>query len=399
MIEVLHFRTYSLKSNSSYFYKSLLSIAINKRGGGYKMAKTTTAKYEKISQWIKDKILDGSFPVGTKIPSENELSVQFGYSRQTVRQAIGILEADGYLIRSKGSGTYVHRPHRRLNEEATMRIGVITTYLDDYVFPGIIHGIEEVLSENRYSMSLGITHNKQADEENCLRQMLENGVDGLIVEGTKSALPNVNGMLYREIADRGIPIVFINGYYRDYCDSYVVMDDIKAGENLMDLLISKGHKKIGGIFKSDDIQGLKRYEGMQKSAKRNNISIQDNAVIWYTTEDFTYLFDGSLDEAILTRLNDVSAVICYNDQTAVALIKLLAKYSFRIPRDYSIVSFDNSFLADEGTYNLTSVIYPSQEIGRKSAELILKRVNRPDYSEKIVLKPVIEERSSIKILN
>lgn len=362
------------------------------------MGKTTTAKYEEISQWIKDKILDGSFPVGTKIPSENELSVQFGYSRQTVRQAIGTLESEGYLVRSKGSGTYVHRPLKRTNEDATMRIGVITTYFDDYIFPGIIHGIEEVLSENHYSMSLGITHNKQSDEENCLRQMLANGVDGLIVEGTKSALPNINGMLYREIADKGIPIVFINGYYRDYCDSYVVMDDVRAGELLVELLVEKGHRKIGGFFKSDDIQGLKRYEGMQKAAKRHSLSIQDNAVLWYTTEDFSYLFDGNLDEAILSRLNDVTAIICYNDQTASSLIKMLARYSFRIPKDYSIVSFDNSFLADDATYSLTSVIYPSQEIGHKAAELILKRIARPDYSEKIILKPSVEERSSIRDL-
>ena len=234
------------------------------------MIKTTTTKYEELSQWIKNRILDGSFPVGTKIPSENELSVQFGYSRQTVRQAIGTLETQGYLVRSKGSGTYVHRPSRQSREEVTMRIGVVTTYFDDYIFPGIIHGIEEVLTNNHYSMCLGITHNKQSDEENCLKQMLDNGVDGLIVEGTKSALPNVNGTLYREIVDKGIPIVFINGYYRDYCDSYVVMDDVLAGELLTDLLVKKGHKKIGGIFKSDDIQGLKRYEGMQRAAKRNH---------------------------------------------------------------------------------------------------------------------------------
>lgn len=363
------------------------------------MPKMTTAKHEEISQWVKYRILDGSFPVGSKIPSENELSVQFGYSRQTVRQAIGNLESEGYLVRSKGSGTYVHRPLKKNTDTITMRIGVITTYFDDYIFPGIIKGIEEVLSENRYSMSLSITHNKQSSEENCLRQILANGVDGLIVEGTKTALPNVNGMLYREIAGRGIPIVFINGYYRDYCDSYVVMDDIQAGRDLTDLLISKGHTRIGGIFKSDDIQGLKRYEGMQKAAKKRGISIQDNAVIWYTTEDFGYLFEGSLDEAILSRLNDVTSVICYNDQTAAALIKLLGRYSFRVPKDYSIVSFDNSYLAGDATYNLTSAIYPSLEVGRRAASLVLKRIAEPEYTEKIVLCPAVEERGSVRSMS
>lgn len=136
-----------------------------------------------------------------------------------------------------------------------MRIGVITTYPDDYIFPGIIHGIEDVLSEHHYTMALGITHNRQTDEENALRQMVENGVDGLIVETTKSALPNANMLLYHEILDRGIPVVFLNGYYHNLNESHIIMDDVRAGEIAANALTDKGHQKIGGIFKSDDIQG------------------------------------------------------------------------------------------------------------------------------------------------
>ena len=84
--------------------------------------------------------------------------------------------------------------------------------------------------------------------------------------------------------------VFINSFYDKECDSYVVMDDVKSGELVTNHLISQGHNKIGGIFKSDDIQGIKRYEGLIKTLKSKNIALNDNSIIWYTTEDFKYLF-------------------------------------------------------------------------------------------------------------
>lgn len=226
------------------------------------------SKHAALSQWIKTNITNNTFAPGDKIPSENELASKFGISRQTVRQAIGNLVSDGFLVREQGSGTFVSIPVKKIAVEKTMRVGVITTYLDDYVFPSIIHGIDEVLTGNGYTMTLGITHNKPSNEENCLLQMMQSGVDGLIVEGTKSALPNSNEALYKQLKEKNIPTVFINGYYSNYRDSYIVLDDIKAGEIVTDILIQNGHTQVGGIFKSDDLQGIRRYEGLLKTLKK-----------------------------------------------------------------------------------------------------------------------------------
>lgn len=354
------------------------------------------AKYEDISNWLREKITNGTFAINEKIPSENKLAIKFGYSRQTVRQAIASLEADGILTRAQGSGTYVSRRAAKLQQTATMRIGVITTYLDDYIFPGIIHGIEEVLSDHHYTMSLGITHNRQIDEENALHQIITNGVDGLIVEGTKSALPNVNKLFYREIIHRGMPVVFFNSYYKSCHESYVIMDDVHAGEISAEALIRNGHTKIGGIFKSDDIQGLKRYEGLQNIMKQQGLCLADSSILWYTTEDLPYLFSGTFDEMILSRFSGVTGLLCYNDQIAASLIKLFHRHNIFVPENISVVSFDNSPLADTMSCNLTSVIYPSHEIGHKAAELILQKLTDPSCKECIVLTPALKHRSSIR---
>jgi len=360
------------------------------------MINSELSKHAILSQWIKENITSGTFSLGDKIPSENELASQFEYSRQTVRQAIGTLVAEGILVREQGSGTYVRIPSRKTSTDRTMRVGVITTYLDDYIFPNIIHGIEEVLTDNDFTLSLGITHNKPSDEENCLQQMMLSGVDGFIIEGTKSALPNANERLYSLLNEKNIPTVFINGYYSNYCDSYIVMDDVKASEMLTDILIQNGHTHIGGIFKSDDIQGLKRYEGLLKTTRANNIVLNDTSIIWYTTEDFRYLFDGSFDHVILERLKGITAVICYNDLVAAALIRLLKRNGQIVPEDISLVSFDNSFLAKQMVCNLTSVVFPFKKIGKLAAQLLLKRMSNPLISEKVMLEPTVKIRQSVK---
>ena len=356
------------------------------------------SKHAVLSLWIKKNIADNTFKIGDKIPSENELASRFMISRQTVRQAIGTLVAEGILIREHGRGTYVNFPVKKEPADKTKRIGVITTYLDDYVFPSIIHGIEEVLTDRGYTMSLGITHNRPSDEENCLLQMMQSGVDAFIVEGTKSALPNFNKRLYEQIKENQIPTVFINGYYSGYNDSYIILDDVKAGEMVADVLIQNGHKCIGGFYKSDDFQGIKRYEGLLKALKKNNLTINDTSIIWYTTEDFKYYFEGTMDHIIMDRLSEVTSVVCYNDLVAASLVRLLKRNGKSIPDDISIVSFDDSFLSKQMVLNLTSIVYPAKKVGKKAAQIILQQLNVSTKPEHVVLDPLLKIRDSVKKL-
>lgn len=363
------------------------------------MKNQTSSKHALLSEWIKNRIEEGTYIEGCKIPSENELALQFNYSRQTVRQSIGTLVSEGILTREQGSGTYVAKRKLNIKTEKTMRIGVITTYFDDYIFPSIIHGIDEILTASGYTLSLGITHNKPADEEKCLRQMLQTGVDGIIIEGTKSALPNSNAHLYEEIESHNIPIVFINGFYGNDCPSYVVMDDVKSGILATEHLLKNGHTRIGGILKSDDIQGIRRYEGMVQTLKEHQLPLDDTSVIWYTTEDLKYLFSGTMDTIILERFSNVSSVICYNDQIAAQFIGLLKRNNMNVPDDISILSFDNSFLSKEMVYNLTSVIHPSKKIGKKAASLMLSHINKVVSKDKIKMEPTLKIRGSVKSLS
>lgn len=355
-------------------------------------------KYQLLQEWLKERIISGEYRENGQIPTEAELAEQFQYSRQTIRQAIRALENEGLVRRIRGRGTFVCRYQNERIAARTPgagRIGVLTTYLDDYIFPGIINGIERVLTENGELLTLGLTHNKTQQEAAALRRLLDSGINGLIIEGTKSALSTPNKPIIQTFRDAGIPIVFINGFYDGGSDSYVVMDDVRSGEMVTQLLLDNGHRNIGGIFKSDDIQGIKRYQGMIRGMQNNGLNISDDGILWYTTEDIEYFFGGSMDEMVLNRLKDMSAVICYNDEIAVKLISMLNRAGMSVPKDISVVGFDNSPFAALPLYDLTTVTYPAQQIGETAAKVLLKSLEDPSYREYIKIEPELILRKSV----
>ena len=141
------------------------------------------AKYYKLKEYLKQEILMGRIKPGEQIPSENALAEKFSISRHTVRKAISILVNSGYLHSEHGRGTYC--TDRSIKRNNSRNIGVITTYISEYIFPKVIQGIDSVLSKNGYSIILKSTNNDIANEYLCLEDMLEKNIEGLIIEPTK----------------------------------------------------------------------------------------------------------------------------------------------------------------------------------------------------------------------
>lgn len=336
-------------------------------------------KYQALENWIRTRIADGTFPGGQKIPSENSLAAQFNISRQTVRQAIAHLEEKNILVSRRGSGTYVADVTR------AMTIGYISTYITDYIFPAITSGIEEVLAANGYSMTLGLTKNRVETEHQLLLSMMNKGVDGIIIEGNRSALPNPNLPLYRELTNRGIPYVFINGFYEALDPVYVVTNDRQGGRDSVNYLHGLGHRRIGGIFKADDRQGHERYAGFSEAVVQNDLPMNDDDVIWYTTPDLDHLFAKSEEARLLRRLQKCTAVVCYNDQVAIRLIQAMLRNGIRIPEDKSIVGFDNSSISELSPVRITSLSHPGEGLGRQAAACLLQMINSGSRADSVIM--------------
>lgn len=330
-------------------------------------------KYADLAAKLREEIQSGVYAAGQKLPSENELTALTGYSRQTVRQAMGLLEKDGLTDRVRGSGTYVRSgPTRRA---VTHNVAVVTTYIGEYIFPDILQGIDRVLSQNGYSPLLSATHNRMDTERQILTGLLDKPIDGLIVEGTKTALPNPNLDLYRQFAAREMPVVFINGFYRDLKDPiYVVADDRAGGRSACELLLKQGHREIAGLFKSDDIQGHRRYQGYVEALRSAGVAVTDDRVLWYTTEDRDAIVATRVGELV----RDCTGLVCYNDEAAIQVLRALGD------RTPALASFDNSTVAQMLPIPFVSLSNPKERIGALAAEKLLRLLDGKEEASTIL---------------
>ncbi|MEG2207174.1 MAG: GntR family transcriptional regulator [Clostridia bacterium] len=331
-------------------------------------------KYQAVADALRRDIAAGLYRDGDTLLTEAELKDQFGVSRQTVRQAISLLENDGLVLRRRGSGTYVTHGPRKHN--GTLSVGVITTYITDYIFPSIVRGIESVLSSENCVMSLSATYNRTDRERALLERVLETPVDGLIIEGTKTALPNPNIALYERLWERNIPVVFINGYYPQLKRNvHVVTDDEAGGRMAVSALLERGLRRVGGIFKSDDMQGHLRYQGFAAALEEAGLPVSDERICWFSTENLSRFLCEETGAAFLRRLRaDTDAVVCYNDDVALRLMEQLSAQGISVPDDLSLISFDNSAFSGICSPKLSTLSHPKDAFGREAARKLLRMI-------------------------
>ncbi len=351
-------------------------------------------KYLGIVNWAKEEIKEKHLSAGDKFYSETELCNIHKVSRQTVRHALAYMERQGILSRRQGSGSFIQSPNAVSAEKNSKLVGIVSTYFSDYIFPSIVTGIERVLTDNNVSMQLMTTSNQVAEEARALEKMLAQNVGGLIVEPSKSALPNPNMALYNEIRARDIPLVFFNAKYSWSGHPLVAMDDYAAGQIATEHLISLGHRKITGIFVFDNMQGHKRYQGFMNRLIEHNIPMPEKRVLWFPAAEQSTLFAKS-GSGLSSLLDDSTAVVCYNDGLAVELVRFCKNQGRNVPGDLSVVGIDDSNLARICEVPLTSVRHPKQQLGETAAAILLEQMSNPSFKAKDTLfLPELVKRDS-----
>lgn len=357
-------------------------------------------QYQVIIDDIRSKILSGEYSVLEKIPTESALQELYNVSRHTVRKAILKLSNEGFLRSEKGSGTYVSDDYQSKSsgKSNNRTIGVITTYISDYIFPSIIRGIEGKLNEQNYSLLLASTNNDVEQEKKALEMMLSYGVDGLIIEPTKSNLFNPNIAYYLSFKEQDIPFIMINAYYEELDVPYLSLDDVQSSYLATSELISKGHKQIGVISKKDDLQGKFRMKGYIKALGEAKLPFQPEFVFSYDTESKPDLYTNLMDFVAENR-GILTSIVCYNDEVGLVVANICRQLGISIPEELSIIGQDNSFIAKNAHIKLTTLTHPQEQMGRDAAEWIIKKLqgNQNLLNEYYYL-PTLVEGETIKNL-
>ncbi|MEA5004331.1 MAG: GntR family transcriptional regulator [Christensenella sp.] len=326
-------------------------------------------KYIVLKQWIVDNIKNKTFKYNDKLPSENLLCRKFGISRQTVRNAMAQLSEEGVVKKVRGSGMYVNKTFAAATSKT---VGILISYLNEYIFQHIFKEIETVLQLEGYEIDLCISENRIEQERGFLDRMYHSDVAGLIIEGTRSALPNPNIRYYRKLEEKDVPFLFIHNYYNDVKCPSILMDDIGASKRMTQMLIEAGHTEIAGIFKGDDLQGHRRYLGYVEALNEAGIPVREELIGWfYSNYDNNILLEISI-KAILDTLDYYTAMVSYNDLIALEINKFCVKNGISIPDDVSMVSFDDGVASS--SLGIISAKHPKKLLGIEAAMRILRMI-------------------------
>lgn len=333
-----------------------------------------SAKYIHLANILREIIFQNTGKGIYKLPSEHELCSQYHLSRQTVRAALHLLTEEGLIEKRQGSGSFSTGLGTRENT-----IGIIVNNADEYTTPTLLADLKSVFREKGYTVQIYSTYSKIAIEREILENLRTAPIRGLIVEGTKTALPNPNLDLYEHLMEKGVAILFAGGNYPALTSTVYIKDDNYYGGYLLAKhLIQQGHTQIAGIFKIDDIQGLERYSGFVTALRDFKITVAEELILWYTSAKLEALESRS-DTGFLTsflRRNKslCSAVICHNDEIAYWLIRELRYADIRVPEDISVVSFDNSYMSDLDSIRITTLSHGRHELGKTAACALLRLI-------------------------
>lgn len=353
--------------------------------------------YKTIANDLKKNIEDNLRKDIHKLPTEAELCKTYRASRQTIRQALSILEEEQLIEKRQGSGIYITG---KFSDPDRNRIYIMVSSDQEYLYPTILNDIHKSLSEYGLYDQIFITSNQVSEERRLLMSFLEQPPRGLIVEGCCSARPNPNTDLYEKLSEKGTFIIFLFNHYNHPVSSLYIKGDNAYGSSLLTKhLYEEGHRNIAGIFKSDDMQGVERYFGFIKTMNELGLEVPDRRIEWFNSSTLSRLRNQRgtefLKRAVKTALSDCTAVICYNDEIAYWLIKELNLAGYKLPDEMAITAFDNTYLSNRGILSITTLSHREHDIGKLVAEMTIKKVKGlPVLSQELPFTLNIKESTS-----
>ena len=330
-----------------------------------------------------------------------DIAKALGFSTSTVSRALRdsheiSVETKALVLECAEKLNYKPNPVAlSLKERKTKSIGLIVCEIANTFFSQVIDGVESIAYDRGYNVIITQSHESLDREIANLNFLASRSVDGLLV----SVSTETNDMShFRELHDRGLPIVFFDRITDEIKTHMVVLDNFKAAYEATEHLIHNGYKKIAAIASSEFLSNTnERLAGYREALVANHITV-DPAYI-------KHCFYGGIDslevdDAVnkLYSLKDKpDAIICTSDKLTTDCLGTLIRRRLRIPEDIALVGFSNTQVGELLSPPLTVVRQPASDMGRAATELLLQLVEsrRPVKEfEKRVLSPEIIFRNS-----
>lgn len=277
---------------------------------------------------------------------------------------------------------------RSLSTKKTNILGILNPDIENPFFSEMVKAIEKQADNMKYNIILCNSDNNYEKEQEYIKLLVSKRVDGVIV------LSGAKGSKTIEILRRNkIPFVVVDRYIKSeesYSGVFCSNDEgIRIGVNY---LYNKGKRNIAFIR---GIRGLKvadlRYDAFEKNASELGIFNEELII----EEDFTIDGGKNSTESLLKKNLPVDAIFYSSDVMALGGIKYLIRNGYKVPKDISVLGYDNINIASLFEPELTTIAQPIYDMGKEACKLMISLIDSKREDEIIYLAPKLIERATV----
>ncbi len=261
---------------------------------------------------------------------------------------------------------------RGLRTNKTYTIGVLIPRITDIFCTQVIEGIEDILNPLNYGLVICSANDSLKQQIEKMNYLKNKHVDGIIIMPVTSSELQID-----EIIDEGIPVVLIDRLVKDCELDAVVCDNVNGAYSAVEMIINRGHKKIGIISGPTEIYtAQERLTGYLRALTDYNIEINNDYIVYSE-----YSKHGGVDafQQLLNLEERPTAIFTTNYPITVNSMKTMMEKGLQIGKDISICGYDQTELFQMFNPPVSVVVQPCKDIGIQAAEILLKRM-KGDFS-------------------
>ena len=263
---------------------------------------------------------------------------------------------------------------RALVSGRTRLLGLLVSEITNPFFPELIEGFEEIAVAHGYEILIGSTNYDVSRMATCIRRMLERQVEGVAIMTFGIEQP-----LLEELSSRDIPMVFVDAGPPGPLVRALTVDYHKGISEGVEHLAGLGHRSIAFI------SGPLRQGSAQA---RRNAFIQSLEEIGLTPRpdwliEGNHTLEGGMrtTEHLLSLPERPTAIMCSNDMTAIGALRILARAGIKVPRDMSVIGFDDIHLAEFVYPPLSTVRMSRKDLARAAFESLRSAAEKLETSQ------------------
>jgi DNA-binding LacI/PurR family transcriptional regulator len=262
---------------------------------------------------------------------------------------------------------YPNSHARALVSGRSRLLGLIVSDITNPFFPELVHSFEALATQQGYDLILTSTGYQTARMIGCVRRMLERKVDGVAIMTSEMDLGQI-----KELARRGVPLVFMDVGRVGPRMSHVLVDYAHGISEAVDHVLALGHKRVGFITGPLDLHSARtRRQAFLDGLRKHGIKADPKLI-----REGTHTAEGGQHAMsfLLRGTKRPTAVVCSNDWTAIGALHAIDAAGLRVPDDMSVVGFDDIPLARYTSPPLTSVRMSAGDVGSTAFDALFRLI-------------------------